>query len=332
MAGASGSVRPWEAFLERFSPARHGAIIYVVAGLVFVATDSLTKSIVANLPVVHVVFGRHLAYLVAMIVIAGGRHPRRLLATRRPWTQIARGLASFGATATFFFALSLLPIAEVSTLSSTTPLIVIGLAGPLLGERISRFAIVGAVVGFAGVVILIGLDPSQLNAAMLVPLGTALSFALFSMLTRALHTEPADVTVFCSGLVGLAASLVLEIVVPTPTSPTPWEWGAIGIVGLSALTGHRLLVAAYRWGRASDMAPLGYLSLVWSFAVGAFVFGEAIQPRALMGALAIATGGVITLRSAPPGEELPPASVDYGGPIDLDPPDVPGPRESPLTT
>lgn len=329
---AVASARPWDAFLDRFAPARRGAIIYVAAGLVFVGTDSLTKSLVANLPVVHVVFGRHLAYLGAMIVIAGGRHPRRLLATSRPWTQLARGLAAFGATTTFFFALSLLPMAEVSTLSSTTPLIVIGLAGPLLGERISRFAIVGAVVGFAGVITLIGLDPTQLNAAMLVPLGTALSFALFSMLTRELHHEPADVTVFCSGLVGLAASFVMELVVATPSTPTLPEWGAIGIVGLAALTGHRMLVAAYRWGRASDMAPLGYLSLIWSFLIGSFVFGEAIQPRALMGAMAIATGGVITLRSAPPGEELPPASVDYGGPIDLDPPDVPGPRESPLTT
>ena len=69
----------------------------------------------------------------------------------------------FGATATFFLALSLLPLAEVSTLASTTPLIIVGLAGPLLGERVARSAIVGAVIGFAGVLILVGVDPSQLS-------------------------------------------------------------------------------------------------------------------------------------------------------------------------
>ena len=47
-----------------------------------------------------------------------------------------------------------------------------------------------------------------------------------------------------------------------------------GVVGLGALTGHRLLVAAYRWGRASDLAPLGYLTLVWSFLVGTILFGD----------------------------------------------------------
>ena len=324
MAGATVPAGPWTGFLGRLSPARRGALIYVISGLVFVASDSLTKTLVADVPVVHVVFGRNLGYVLALALIAGGSRPRRLLATRRPMTQLTRGLAMFGATASFFLALSLLPFAEVNTLGSTTPLFVVGLAGPLLGERITRSAAIGTVVGFAGVLILVGLDPAHLDAAMLVPLGTALSFAVFSMLTRALSAEPGNVTVFCSGLVGLSAASVLEIVLPATAAPTPLEWGAIGIVGVASLTGHRLLVAAYRHGRASDLAPLGYLSLVWSFAVGALVFGEAVQPAAVLGAIAIAAGGVITLRSAPPDEDVPPASVDYGGPVDLDPADAPG--------
>ena len=299
-------------------------MIYIASGLVFVASDSLTKTLVADLPVVHVVFGRNLAYVLAIGLVAGGTRPRRLLATRRPMAQLARGLAMFAATASFFVALSLLPFAEVQTLGSTTPLIVVGLAGALLGERVTRSAVLGAVVGFAGVVVLVGLDPSQLDPAMLVPLGTAFAFALFSMLTRALRTEPANVTVFWSGAVGLIAASILEIVVPTATAPTLPEWGAIGIVGLASLTGHRLLVAAYRYGRASDLAPLGYLSLLWSFAVGALLFGEALQPRAVLGAIAIAAGGVVALRSAPPDLEVPPTSVDYGGPVDLDPADISG--------
>ena len=316
MAGTGVSARPWDVVLARLSPARRGALIYVVAGLVFVATDSLTKSLVANLPVVHVVFGRHVSYLLAITILAGRRHPRRLLATHRPWTQLARGLAMFSSTATYFFALSLLPMAEVSALGSTTPLIVIALAGPLLGERVRQVAVAGALIGFGGVVVLVGLDPVPLDARMLAPLASALSLAVFSLLTRSLSTEPADVTVFCSGLVGMAAAFVLELAIPTTASPQPLEWVAIGIVGLSALTGHRLLVAAYHWGRASDIAPLGYLSIVWSFLIGTLVFGEALELRAVAGALAIAAGGVMTIRGTPPDEEVPPALVDYGGPLE----------------
>lgn len=316
MAGPAARAWPWQPFMDGLVPARRGALIYITAGLVFVGTDSLTKTLVADIPVVHVVFGRHVTYLLAVLLIAGGRHPRRLLATKRPWTQLARGLAMFAATASYFLALSLLPMAEVSALGSTAPLMVIALAGPLLGERVNRFAVGGAMLGFAGVVILVGVDPAHLDGAVLVPLGSSFALAIFSLLTRSLRAEPAEVTVFCSGLVGLVAATILEVAVPTASSPTPVQWVGIGIVGLTALTGHRLLVAAYRWGRASDLAPLGYLSLLWSFLVGTLVFGEALLLRAVVGASAIAAGGVIALRSAPPDEAAAPALVDYGGPLD----------------
>ncbi len=316
MTGQGASSLPWQPLLDGLSPSRHGALVYIAAGLAFVATDSLTKSLVAEIPVVHVVFGRHVSYLLVILLLAGRRRPRRLLATARPWTQLARGLAMFGATATFFWALSLLPLAEVSALGSTTPLIVVALASPLLGERVTRFAVGGAVIGFGGVVILVGLDPSQLDAAVLVPLSSAFCLAIFSLLTRSLRTDPTDVTVFLSGVVGLAAAIVLEVAVPTTGAPAPVEWFWIGVVGLGALTGHRLLVAAYRWGRASDLAPLGYLTLVWSFVVGTLLFGEALVPRAVVGAVAIAAGGVMALRGVPPNEDVPPPLVDYGGPLD----------------
>lgn len=298
MARTSALGWRWSGFLDGLSPARRGAAIYIISGLVFIASDSLTKTLVADLPVVHVVFGRNLGYVLAVALIGGGRHPGQLIPRRRLGLQLARGIAMFGATATFFLSLSLLPIAEVSTLSSTTPLIVVCLAGPLLGERVTRSAAIGAVIGFAGVAGLIGLDPSHLGPAIIFPLACSLSFALFSMLTRALSTEPATATVFTSGLVALVAGILAEIVVQTPTSPTSLEWGAIGIVGLASLTGHRLLVAAFRYGRASDLAPLGYLSVVWAFVVGALLFGEGVHLQAVLGAIAIAIGGVLALRGA----------------------------------
>jgi S-adenosylmethionine uptake transporter len=311
-------VRRGRSFLDGLSPLRRGALIYVIAGLVFIVGDSLVKTLVADVPVVHVVLGRNATYLAAVILLAGRRKPRRLLATARPGLQLARGLAMFATTATWFFALSLLPLAEVSTLSSTTPFIVVALAGPLLGERITRSAVAGTILGFAGVVVMVGFDAGRVDAAILVPLANATIFALFGLLTRSLRSEPAEVTLFFSGLVPMLAGIALFMLVPTTGAPSPGQWLAIGVVGLVTLTGHRLLVAAYRWGRASDLAPLGYLSLLWAFLVGAIVFGEPIQLQALVGAAAIALGGAAVLRSAVPGEEPAQALGDYGGPVEAE--------------
>ena len=308
----------WRSRFQALTPARRGAFIFIISGLVFASTDALTKTLVSHAPVTAVIWGRHISYIVAILVIAGRGHPTRLLVSTRKRTQLARGLASFGATATFFLALSLLPLAEVSTLASTTPLIIIGLAGPILGERVTRSAVVGSLVGFAGVVVLIGIDPTHIDLATLIPLVTATLYAIFSLLTRALRSDPPSTTLFCTGLIGSVAATVLFVAVPGDSPPTIWQWAGIGLVGLAALCGHSLLVRAYHWGRASDLAPLGYLSLVWAFLLGAIVFGESVTPQAILGALAISVGGLLALRSGP-GEDLDvPVSADYGDPLDAD--------------
>jgi S-adenosylmethionine uptake transporter len=295
-------------------PSRRGAAIFIASGLVFVANDALTKVLVSNVPVTDVVFGRYVTYLLAVVLLAGRTTPWRLVRTRRPALHILRGLSMFGTTATFFWALSLLPFAEVNTIASTTPLIVIALAGPLLHERITGAIVVGGIVGFVGVVVLVGLDPGHLQPAVLVPLGSAACYAAFTMLTRVLRADPPDVTVFYAGIVGLVASGLLFLVVPASTSPQPVEWVGIGVVGVVALGGHRLLVAAYRWGRASELAPLGYLSILWSFLLGAIVFQEPVEVQAAIGAALIAGGGIIALRAAPDDAEPPTTSVEFGDP------------------
>lgn len=301
--------------LGGMSPARRGASIYLAASLVFITTDSLAKLIVADVPIIFVVFGRNLAYLATVLLLLGGRSPGRLLRTARPWTQVARGLLLFGSTATWFWALSVLPLAEASTLSSTAPLITVALAGPFLGEQVTRTAIVGSCVGFAGVLLVVGLDPTDLDLAVLLPLANAVILALFFVLTRGLRHEPPAVTMFWSGAIPLAASALLLVALPAARAPDPTEWAGIGVVGILALIAHRLLVAAYRWGRASDLAPMGYLGVLWAFVLGAVVFSEPASVRSIVGAVAIATGGVIVLR-APNGatdEDRP--SVEHAVPV-----------------
>ena len=291
----------------------------------FTATDALTKTLVSDAPVADVVFGRHISYIVALILVAGRRHPRSLLVSSRKRIQLARGLTSFGATATFFLALSLLPLAEVSTLGSTTPLIIVGLAGPLLGERVARTALIGALIGFAGVLILVGIDPAHIDLATLVPIVTATLYAIFSLLTRALRSEPPGATLFYTGLIGLVAATVLFLVAPRTRCPAPGSGPVSPSWGSRRSLAHSMLIRAYHWGRASDLAPLGYLSLVWAFLIGATVFGEPVTPQAVVGAIAISIGGLIALRSGS-GDDLDvPVSADFGDQLDFEGQAIPEP-------
>ena len=306
---------------ERFAaltPTRRGVLIYIAAGLVFIAADTLTKFLVTDAPIVDVVFGRHLTAFVAVLLVAGRRHPQRLLRPRRPGLQLIRGMAMFTTTVIFFLSLSLLPIGTVSALSNSNPLFVLLLAGPLLRERVPRLALVGALIGFAGVLAITGLDVATLDVRLLAPIVFALVYALFSILSRSLRGEDSDVTVFWSALVCVVAGTAGVVLLPAASAPSLGQWIGIGLLGLLALTGHWMLVAAFRLAPASDLAPLGYLGVLWSFLVGALIFGDRIAPAALVGAATIVAGGVLALRSAAAQDEaLAAPAIDRGENVEL---------------
>ncbi|HUQ44866.1 MAG TPA: DMT family transporter [Candidatus Limnocylindria bacterium] len=303
---------------ERYAaltPARRGVVIFIVAGLVFIAADTLTKFLVSDAPVVDVVFGRHLSAFVAVLLLAGRTNPRRLLRARRPGLQLLRGLAMFGTTVLFFLSLSLLPIGTVSALSNANPLFVLLLAGPLLREKVPLLAKVGAVVGFAGVLAITGIDVGSLDLRLFAPIVFAIVYALFSILSRSLRGEDADVTVFWSAVVCLVAGTAGLVLFPSPVAPQPAQWLGIGLLGILALGGHWLLVAAFRITPASDLAPLGYLGVLWSFLVGALVFGDPLVPSAVLGAVTIVAGGVVALRAVGGEDEAMAApAIDRGDP------------------
>lgn len=279
------------------TPVRRGILIFIAAGLVFITADTLTKFLVTDAPVVDVVFGRHLSAFLAVLFVTSRRGSLRRLGTRHLGLQVTRGAFMFATTAIFFFSLSLLPIGTVSALSNANPLFVLLLAGPLLRERVPRLAIVGSVIGFAGVLAITGLDPATLDLRLLAPLLFAVAYALFSILSRSLAREDANVTVFWSALVCLAAGTAGVLLFPSPTPVEPAQWLGIGLLGILAMSGHWLLVVAYRLAPASDLAPLGYLGVLWSFLVGALVFGDPFALPAVLGAVTIVAGGVIALRA-----------------------------------
>ena len=245
----------------RLTSAARPTLAYVAAGLVFATSDTLVKALVSTVAPADVVWGRSLVYVALLVIFAGRTNPRRLLRTHALPRQLLRAGSLFGATLCFFYALSELPLGQVTALASATPLIVVAVAGPLLGERVSPLAVLGAIIGFVGVVILVGGDLSGFSLATLLPLGTAAFFAAFSVLSRSLSGEDQYVTLFYTGAGMLALATGFRAIAPTVEPPTAFMWLAIGAVGVGSLVGHRLIVLAYRDGRASDLAPLGYLWL-----------------------------------------------------------------------
>ncbi len=273
-----------------------GVALQLAALALFVVMDTCIKLLTTVLPVPQIMFGRFLFHLIVVSVairLATGSLPFR---SRAPGLQTIRSLCLFGANFMFSTALSFIPLADATAVGFAAPALTVALAALILHEKVGRLRWAGVAVGFVGV--LVALRPPFLTGeaaphwATVLPLGSALIFAVYQILTRRLASiDNVRTTVLHTSLAALCATAVWQpfIWVPMPG----WAWGAFLLLGLLGGAGHYLLVLAYAWAPASLLGPLHYTQLVWATVAGALVFADWPDRWTLAGAIVIALGGVL---------------------------------------
>jgi drug/metabolite transporter (DMT)-like permease len=171
---------------------------------------------------------------------------------------------------------------------------VTALSGPMLGERVSRRQWAAVTLGFVGVLVIIRPGGGLLTPASVLPLITALLFALYQIMTRKLAgRENAFTTLFFTAVVGtIAASVTLPFTWQTPTLTQAALMLAIGCLGG---LGHFLLIRAVEVASPTALAPFVYTQLVWSTLLAFFAFGQFPDPVSLLGMLVIVAAGMLAI-------------------------------------
>ena len=281
-----GGRRGLEARWLALSPNQRGALWMIGAACGFTLNSALVKWLGATgMPPMQMVFARVLIALLAILPFVWRAGPG-VLATRAPGTHLIRALAGTGATVCGIYAVVLLPLADVTALSFTTPLFTILLAVPLLRERVRWRRWSATAVGFLGVLIMVRPGASAVEPGALLALGMALGIAVATVMVKRL---PAGETVtgmlFWYSVTALALTSVPALLVWQAPSATGWLLLiAIGVLGVAS---QALILRAYRVGEATFVAPFDYSKLLLAVAIGLTVFGEIPDLWTLAGALVI---------------------------------------------
>lgn len=212
-----------------------------------------------------------------------------------------RGVVATGMMVTFFYALVRLPIAEAIALSFIAPLIALYLAALLLGERITRRAVLAAVLGIGGVALIaagrIGRADFSPDAAWGVAavLLSAVLYAWNLVLQRqqALVAGPVEVALFQN----LVPAGVLLLFAPWLAAAP--DAGALPLVfGASLLTVVALMLLSWAYGRAEAqvLVPTEYTAFLWAALWGWLWFDESVTAATLLGAPLIVAGCLIAAR------------------------------------
>jgi len=277
--------------------ALRGIVLMCLSVSLFPAMNAGVKLLTARYPVIEITWARFTGHLVVMLIVFLPRYGRRLFASRRPGVQIARSLLMLGSNLAYVAAIGRVPLATGSAINFTAPLLVTALSVPLLGESVGWRRWSAVLVGFVGALIVIRPGSGFRNPAVLIMLLSAAAYALYQIATRwvAAYDDAAVGIIFTALLGALATSLALPFAFVMPKSLT--DLALFASLGLLGGSGHYLVIRAFQCGPAAVIAPLGYVELIGSAALGYLIFGNLPDLWTWAGAaLIIASGCYVALR------------------------------------
>ena len=208
--------------------------------------------------------------------------------TRSMGTQVLRNAAHFTGQNLWFYAVALIPLAQVFALEFTTPLWVIVLAPFVLGERLTTLKGLAAVIGFTGILIVARPSPETINIGVITAASSAIFFAVTLMLTRKL-TRTETIACILFWLTFLQAMMGVIAVgydgqITWPSAQTlPW----LVVIGLAGILAHFCITNALAIAPATIVVPFDFVRLPVIFVVGWLLYDEALDIWVATGALVI---------------------------------------------
>ena len=277
-------------------PTVAGVLVFTV-GLSFIAlADAMAKVLGESMASPQVVWLYLVSVLVALMLylLVTRQNFRQLVRTRKPRLQIARGLSILLSLTFIFGSLQFLPLAEATVINFTGPLFMVALAGPMLGERVGWRRWAAVIVGLAGAMIVVRPGSEVFQWAALMPIASAIFFALFQLLTRKIAGhDGALTTLFYTQIVAAAGA---TLAVPFFwTSVTPYQLGCAFLAGCVGLTAHICMFNAFRLADASLLAPINYTRIVASVLLGYWIFGDLPDFYTIAGGAVIIGSGLFVI-------------------------------------
>lgn len=267
-------------------------LMIVTTGGLLAGMDVTAKFLALELPIFLVLWGRYFFHsVITFSVYAGKRRSLAFLRARRPGLQLIRAASLFCATTFMYIAITHMPLGDAAAIQFMAPVLVTLLSGVFLGEHVGPRRLVAVALAFIGVILVARPGSGVLGWAALYPVVTAISLAVYMLMTRIIRTKDnPDSTTFYSTAVG---ALVLTVMMPFFWQPLePMQWGLMVTMGVAGAAGHYLLVKAFHSAEASMLAPFTYSQVVGAIAWGYLVFGDVPSIWTTCGATLIIGSGI----------------------------------------
>lgn len=283
----------------------------LMAVSLFGVMDALVKWLGAGYPTVQIMFFRSFCAFppILVMVLRAGGGPRNVWAVLRPSSVTGLMIRSvFGciSMALFFYAYQFLSLADVTAISFAAPIFIACMSVWLLQERVGVHRWSAIIVGFIGMLVILRPGEGMLTSGALIVVAATLFYALAIIQIRKLsRTEPATsiafwYAAFCTVVTGLLLPFVW-------VTPTLGDLALLVTTGLIGGCAQLFMTRAYGLAPASVAAPFDYTHLIWSVAIGWYIWGDFPDIHTWIGcAIVVASGLYILWRETVTHTPVPP--------------------------
>jgi drug/metabolite transporter (DMT)-like permease len=263
-----------------------------LGGFLLVAMNALMRLMTLEMNSLQAQFLRYVFGLAVMLPLL----MRDGLAAYRPANMAGqwwRGAVHISALSLFFIALPHVPLADMTAILFTSPIFTLLGAAFVLRETVTPARWMAALLGFAGVVIVVWPHLSGSGAGIwtLVMLAASPLFAASFLITKSLtrHDSPSVIVMWQNITVTIIA---LPLALPFWSSPTAVQWGVFLVCGFLGSAAHWCMTRAFSLADISATQPMRFLDLIWSALFGFMLFSETPTASTLVGGAVIVASTV----------------------------------------
>lgn len=246
------------------------------------------RAVASELDTFETMFYRSLVGIVIVLAVAGAMGRLGEVSTRHMGLHLARNLFHFTGQNLWFFAVPLIPLAQLFALEFTSPIWVLLIAPLVLGEKLTRVRALAAALGFLGVLIVARPGAGEMSVGVIAAAASAINFAMTFIFTKLLTRRVSTtcilfwLTVMQAPMGLIAAGFDGDIALPTAAT-LPW----LILIGCAGLFAHLCVTSALTVAPATMVVPLDFLRLPLIAAVGMLFYAEALDAFVLLGAAVI---------------------------------------------
>ena len=269
------------------------SILWMITAIVWFCLLAVgARELSGHLDTFQVLMLRSLFGLVVVMAIIYWRRQPELFITQRTHRHFWRNIFHFYGQASWFFAIGMIPLAQVFAIEFTVPIWVLVIAAVFLAEPITVRKLLAVGLGMIGVLLIVKPGAGELSAGVIIMLCGAIGFAIGIAFNKKLvATEHPLTIVFYMSLMQLPITALL--MGGDWIMPAGWMWVWLFIIGCAGIGAHFCFSKAMQQSEVSNIMALDFLRLPLIALVGMIMYGELFDWWVILGGALMMIGNIL---------------------------------------